>query len=53
MIYTILLEQFARGGGGGSGGGSGGGGSSILFLIGYLPVYFLGKVLKKLYPLKL
>jgi hypothetical protein len=53
MIYTILLEQFARGGGGGSGGGSGGGGSSILFLIGYFPVYFLGKVLKKLFPRKL
>lgn len=39
------LEIFARGGGGGSGGGGGGGG--IEFVLGYLPMHFLGALLRK------
>ena len=44
----LFVEEFARAGGGGSGGGSGSGGGGILFvigLIGYLPMYGLGKLL--------
>jgi hypothetical protein len=47
-LLTSIVE-FARGGGGGSGGGGGGGGGgsggggggSIIFMIGYLPAYFV------------
>lgn len=44
------LELFARGGGGGSGGGGGGGsgsGGGIIILLGYMPMHFIGAVLRK------
>ena len=48
----LLLEEFARAGGGGSGGGgsggSGGGGGllALVALLGFVPVYFLGRLLR-------
>lgn len=51
LLY--ILESIARAGGGGSsGGGSSGGGVELLALIGYLPSYYLGKLVKKLLPRK-
>jgi hypothetical protein len=48
-LYALLpLEFFARGGGGGSGGSSGGGGEGIFFVLGYLPMHFVGSGLAKL-----
>lgn len=49
-LFALLpLEFFARGGGGGSGGGSGGGGGEgIFFVLGYLPMHFVGSGLAKL-----
>lgn len=52
----LIIEEFARGGGGGSGGGGGGGGSGgsgggglmyIIGLAGYLPMHFIGALLRK------
>lgn len=59
LLYSLLqpLEWFARGGGGGSSGGGGGGGSvggsggsgfgGIELLLGYLPMHFLGALIRK------
>ena len=52
-ILPELLSQLARGGGGGSSGGSGGGGLlELIGLIGYLPSYYGGMVVKKWLPRK-
>lgn len=48
-ILPDILMQFARGGGGGSGGGSGG---EIIALLGYVPSYYIGKIVKKFLPRK-
>lgn len=44
-IATLPLEFFARAGGGGSGGGGDGGG--IFVLLGYIPMHFVGAILRK------
>lgn len=51
LIATIALplEFFARAGGGGSGGSSGGDGGGIFFILGYLPMHFLGAFLRRIY----
>jgi hypothetical protein len=51
-MHNLLFNPvLARGGGGGSGGGGGGGGS-VLIMVGYLPMHFLGaKLLKVTSPL--
>lgn len=41
------LELFGRAGGGGSDGGSGGGGEGILIAMGYIPMHFVGALLRK------
>lgn len=42
------LEFLARAGGGGSGGGSGGdGGGGIFFILGYIPMHFVGAILRR------
>lgn len=47
-LFDLLIPtDFARGGGGGSGGGGGGGGGSIIFLVGYVPMHWLGAFLRK------
>lgn len=51
-ILPELLSQIARGGGGGSSGGGGGGGGEFIALIGYLPSYYAGKLIKKWLPRK-
>jgi hypothetical protein len=43
------IQYFARGGGGGSGGG----GAEVFGIIGYFPSYYLGKLVKKIFPRKL
>ncbi len=48
--FLTIIELVARGGGGGS--SSGGGGGEIIGLIGYIPSYYLGKLIKKLLPRK-
>ena len=40
------LEFLARAGGGGSGGGSGDGGGGIFFVLGYIPMHFVGAILR-------
>ncbi|MFZ1802168.1 MAG: hypothetical protein WAW62_04035 [Candidatus Saccharimonas aalborgensis] len=47
MDYNVLLH-FARSGGGGSSGG--GGGDMGLAIVGYIPSYYLGKLVKKFFP---
>jgi len=48
--FSFILEDFARAGGGGSGGGSGGSGGggilAVIAMIGYFPMYGLGKALR-------
>lgn len=44
-LLPHLLENFARGGGGGS--DSGGGGDGIIALIGYLPMHFVGALIRR------
>lgn len=51
LLHTITLIA-AAGGGGSSSGGSGGGGGEIIALLGYVPSYYLGKLVKKLLPRK-
>lgn len=45
QLASAPLEYFARAGGGGSGGGDGGGG--IEFVLGYIPMHFIGALLAK------
>lgn len=54
MIELIAnqLDIFARSGGGGSSSG-GGDAISVIGLIGYVPSYYLGKIIKKIFPRKL
>jgi hypothetical protein len=51
MPHDLLepLQQFARAGGGGSSSGGGGGGSvfAVIAAIGYLPMHFVGRLLRK------
>jgi len=48
--FSSILEEFARAGGGGSGGGSGGGGGggilSVIAMIGFIPMYGVGSLLR-------
>ena len=48
LTALLPLELFARAGGGGSGGSSGGGAEGILFILGYVPMHFVGGLLRKL-----
>lgn len=48
LFFPHSLTEFARAGGGGSGGGGDGGGG-IFFLLGYLPMHFLGAWFRKLH----
>ena len=52
MFETLYstIELFARSGGGGSGGNSGGGGGEFFALLGYIPSYYIGLLVKKLLP---
>lgn len=47
--FEIIVQTLARAGGGGSG-GDGDGASTLLALVGYVPSYYLGKLVKKLLP---
>lgn len=48
IVNNPLLDSFARAGGGGSSSGGGGGdGDSVIILLGYLPMHFLGSLLRK------
>lgn len=47
-ILPDVLQQFARGGGGGSGESGG----EIIGLLGYIPSYYIGKIVKKFLPRK-
>lgn len=53
-ISSLVFEFLARAGGGGSGssGGDGGGIVGLIVLVGYVPSYYLGKLIKKLFPRK-
>lgn len=44
---TELFDLFARAGGGGSGSGGGGDGGGIIAALGYLPMHWLGALLRK------
>jgi hypothetical protein len=50
---SVSLDTFGRGGGGGSGGGGSGGGGSggvgtlLIYVLGYLPMHFIGALLRK------
>ena len=47
-LFDLLIPtDFARGGGGGSGGSGGGDGGAIIFLVGYVPMHWLGAFLRK------
>lgn len=50
LLHTASI--FAAAGGGGSSSGGGGDGLDIIALIGYIPSYYLGKLVKKLLPRK-
>ncbi len=52
-LLAQQLEVFARSGGGGSSSSGGGDGIGVIALIGYLPSYYLGKIVKKMFPRKL
>ena len=55
-IYTLLLpilDLFGRAGGGGSSSGGSGGGGGLFVLIGYLPMHFIGSLLRKKLPIKI
>lgn len=47
-LLPELLSTFARAGGGGS--SSGGGGGELFAMLGYVPSYYTGKLVKKLLP---
>ena len=50
-LFSIIntgLDMFARGGGGGSGGGSGGsGGGAVELVLGYVPMHYVGSLLRR------
>lgn len=45
-FHAVIVELFARGGGGGSSSGGGDGGG-IIVLIGYLPMHFIGALIRR------
>jgi hypothetical protein len=51
-LILPILDLFGRAGGGGSSSGGSGGGGGWFVLIGYLPMHFIGSLLRKKLPIK-